>query len=100
MQTYVLVLVWTSTVMARNLAGSYYGDSPHIYALQRHVRPLVLMPVQEVKGSQQQPNNNMVEEQGCDRRKVTPNVPLIAIPPNPGRLSSLLQDVQLVNEYS
>ena len=99
MQTYVLVLVWTSTVMVRSLAGSYYGDSPHIYALQRHVQPLVLMPVQEVKGSQQQPNNNTVEKQRCDHRKVL-DVPLIAIPPNPDRLSSLLQDVQLVNECS
>ena len=61
MQTYVLALAWTSKVMARSLAGSYYGDSPHIYALQRHVRPSVLKPVQEVKGSQQQPND-MVEK--------------------------------------
>lgn len=98
MQTYVLVLVWTSKVIARSLAGSYYGDSPHIYALQKHVRSSVLMPVQEVKGSQQQPNN-MVEKQGCESKN-TPDVPLIAILPNPGRLSSLLQDVQLVNEYS
>ena len=57
------------------------------------------MSVQEVRDSQQQPNNNTIEKQDVTIIEEY-DILLIAIPPDPGRLSSLLQDVQLVNEYS